>query len=394
MKKTIKTVLALIGAVSIASCVKAQSPDRDYRVSAFYSGNLKNSNSLRTTFGIAPNASYDGAPIPLKGQFLEYFRAYDIFQENNGNTIHYLPIGIRSPNFSLGGIESKATVFGSIGDTAGLGFESEHKLPKDITLTLNVESRTSDTAARLGAGLTKQLTPNLNIGFAYDYVQTQSEQNQFLINGIYDISKRTSLGLSLVTTDNRNGGLDLSLGGFWVTSGDKDQWGAYLQTKVDWNSKIEGQIYSGEFIVSKAPSTGKAGGTWAIGRGVSNDDIYNPSILPLSVSRFETPNLFDRSWGGPSYEIRGEFNSKTESGFVTAGAAYMSPNLVFKKTKPGAQLEIRHTFSNGQNETFIEPSLIWRMKFGDHYTGPVLGASIPITGKSAPIIKIGGVWTW
>jgi len=377
MKNTIKNIA--MTALTAATLTSVSANDNQYRILGSYSEDLNNNFTSRTTFGIAPDGSYDGAPIPLKGQFLETFRAYDVFQESNGKDMNYIPLGIRLPKFSIGGIESKVLAFGSLGDIAGIGLESEHKLSEKDVLTLNAEMK-DDKSSRLGLGLSHQLTSNLNLGVGYDNVNSGNTQfNQYFVNGVLDLSKRTSIGLAFVTRDNLKN-TDYSVGAFLVTSGNKDQWGTFSDARLDWKSNSDEKNITWESYFSQNPSTDKNGATWSIGRGVNGDDTFNPSILPLSVSRFETIAPYDRSFGGLTFDSRGSFNTKTEAGSISTGISYSSPKPI-NNQKFGVTLEERHAFSKSGDSDYFEPQAIWRIKSGKHYWGPSLGVSIPISGK-------------
>ena len=388
--------VALAAASLLTSKVaKAQETPQEnvYRTAISYSGDLNNNSTIKSTFGFAPSGSYDGAVIAVKGQFMEYFRAYDIIQESNGKNIHYVPIGLRTPEFSLGGLNTKMRIFGSTGDIAGLGFESEHKIDSKTTLTINVEEKTTDYAQRLGTGLNYQLTERLNIGLGFDNIQNPLQQDQYLVNGIFDFSERNSMGLAFAEREDKVR-INKSLGGFWMTSGNKDQWGAFFNGRIDWNSQNDEKLLNGEFYFSKNPSTSKSGAIWAVGRGVNGDDSFNQSVLPLSVTKTETINPYDRSNGGISFDVRTSLNTKSHAGFLAAGVSYFTPKVLLGHYKLGLTVEEKHAFDSKKSADTIEPQTIFRIKYGNHYMGPAFGASIPIAGKGDLTVKGAFLYTF
>lgn len=379
-----------------AQLVKPNTLGNDYRVAQGYSGNADESHRLQTTVGIAPKGEYYNGTIPARGQFYDVFRLYDVTSLNTTDNTHNTFLGAKSPSFSVGSLENRALVFGGFGDTQGLGIETEHTFDKKVILTLNAEQRGDSDQNRLGGSLSYNVTDTTRIGFAYDSTSNDGLlTKQYFANVVSDVTAKDSLGIAFFSRNNTDASTTQGIGAFWTQYADKANWGTFAHLHADWNEKRDERSFSGELFVAQKPTTSKYGGSWTVGRSVRDDEQYNLSVVPLSVSLTESIRLFDRSGNGFSTSLRGGISSASgaEQGYIGGGVGYI---YICKplKGRLGASLETQYGFSQHDSMTTLEPNIIYRGFHPKGLWGITAGAVIPLTHDQKPTLRTAVQVVW
>lgn len=358
------TSLILAGATLVASAA-----DFDSRVKVQYDGNFDDSSKVTTSVAAGPSGIYD-KPVPSSAQFSEMFRAFDTLTfSDTGKDTHTLSAGVR-PTFSIGNIEDKLLVYGSAFDQQGIGLENKAKIGN---VTPNVSLELTQDASRAGAGISVNLSDNVNLEVGYDNVSFNSGEEINQVAGRLMIDKHPYyLGLAGLV---RTGADEQSrVGGYFLKFNKGDGFGFRLIN--DSTFKPDSFNNFGQLIIAENAVSSKFGALTFFDRKASEDGSYNISIIPRSVSAFVPIRLPDRTASG--YAATAEWNVNTSNGksvgYTKAGAAYhiVSPNLDLGFSACG-----KYSFGSN-NEFSVEPTLMLRKgKFEVD-----LGASVPISERS------------
>ena len=390
-KRVLGTAVAGLGAL-LAGNVKAQEATQDksfgekidFRYRVDYLGNAEDSHQIRSTIGVAPEGSYGEGPISNKGQFFETFRAYDTWSTKGEDWSHFTALGARLPEFKLGDLKNNVLLFGSVGDIEGVGVETKHNYGP-LSLILNAENRNDNDSRRLGAGLDWKVNESFKLGVGVDYVDGTSKTDQYLINGIWDVSKNDTVGLALLTKDLGDS-QDYGIGGFWIHYGPEDKWGVRARAKVDWNEDNDWRNYNGEVIIAQRPRTSKPGATWIVGRSANADEMYNASVIPLSVSKTEATRLQDRAIEGLSFTARGNYLEQGDetSYSLGGGVGYNFPNTLLGG-KLGIAGELDYSNTGLDDKMTFSPGVVYRK--GNLELD--LGIGVPVQGDGDVAARLG-----
>lgn len=376
--------------LAAATCVlagflpNAQAEDSlDLRLRTEYFGNNGDNNHITTTLGIGDEGAYDtsyGDRVSVSGQFFEKFRLYDVIGESDGEAFHYTTLGARLPGFELGNVKNDLLVFGVAGDKEGVGIESRHSLG-NAKLILNAEHLGGkDDATRLGTGFNYQIAKNVNLGVGFDNVSdVDGNTNQFLINTLYDPTERDTLGFAYVLRDEADNTQTHGLGGFWLR-GKEGKLGVRAFGRVDWNDDQDFRSYGGEVILAQRTTTFRPGATWMVGRTVNDDEMYNTSVVPLSISKTEATRIYDRQEHGWAFSLAGNLTDDTgvRSGYMQGEVGYAFKDNMLRG-KLGVSGGLRNDFSEGDNTLSLNSGLVYRTK---HLTSES-GVNIPFEGNRA-----------
>ncbi len=392
-KTTIKSIAAagLVSLLSLfpkksnAQTIQTNTPLPDFRVRTEYSGDADQNHKIQSTLGIAPANIYNGMPVENLAQFFETFRVYDVLAENKEKDTHFTALGARIQNAELAGIKSDLLFFGVIDDDEGFATETSHKLTDKLKLTLNAERNLVSDSTRLGGAISYQLNPKLQTTVGFDHLNFgKNETDQYLVNLIYDITKNEMVGIAAVVSDNGKS-TDFGAGIAYLHYGKNDQWGIRARARFDQHDTSNGngefKSCNGEIILAQKPTTYRPGASWILGRNADTDDMYNRSVVPLTVSKTEGVDLNNRAEYGFSFTVRGEVteNSQNTVGSIVGGIGYTLPaNKVLPGTL-GFTTEYQHDFAPSAEKDSLNAGLFYKV-------GPIeakIKTSVPVSASKS-----------
>ncbi len=360
-----------LASVLLAPQAHAEPVSADARIRFQFDGNADN-NVMRTTLGIAPEESYGDLPISTKGQFFETFRAYNVSSTNQGNTLNYTALGARLPDVPLFGTNTKVVIFGSFGDRNGIGIETRHSLD-NFLVTLNAEQNDQDQT-RLGGSLTYKIKDGLSVTGAYDQIdQPAGITRQYLGNIIADLSATDTIGAAGIVKSNADETTDYGVGAFWVHYGKEEDWGVRARARLDWNPDHDVRSIDGEVIFAEKPTTFRPGATWMVGRSAGDDEMYNLSVIPLSVSRTEPVLLQNRAREGFSLALRGSHLQAGDNDITSIGGGigYTFPQKMLGG-KLGLSTDVNYSISESAENGSIRPTLFYKNGALELEGGPII----------------------
>ncbi|MCH7850366.1 MAG: hypothetical protein IH845_01855 [Nanoarchaeota archaeon] len=384
------SVLGGNGAIADESVVNLR--NRDYRVETNYSGDVSGSSpyTIENVFATASKGTYNGDRSRTGGEFVEDLRFRDITEVIDGSVDnHYTLGGLRVPRQKIGGVDTRMLLYGAIDGINGIGVETLHKMSSapgllgNLQVTLDYSERFNPTKARhLGGGLNLQVNDNVLVGFGFDSVSDESGRtNQYHLTGELDLTDRDTLGGAFVLTNNPDGSTDKGIRALYIRH--KGDWGLRLLGSGNWNDRHDSSNYWGQVIFAQNPTTDKPGGTWFVGRNVTDEEENHYAVIPLGL-RITTPTPADRARSGFSFILDGGLSKDPFSESVNFGGilAYMHSRK-FGKDEFGGSIGTSHSFGETSDvrdsKTTLDLDGVYRKGNLTFY----VGAGIPIGGKMA-----------
>jgi len=309
--------------------------------------------------------------------------AIDNYTGDDGNEkADWTSIGVRTPKFKVGGLESSAVFFGSDRDKRGFGLENTSTIG-DFTIVGNAERDSLGGVNRLGVGADYK-TGKWIFGTGVDNVSGDAEMNQYLLKAILGSSDTDRIGASMAWL-NSGGELTKSLTGFLGHY--NDDWGVRLYNNMKFADKVLSN--SGELIVTQNPTFGTGSYDWIVGRARGEINSREITLNPLDPISVPYP---DRNTTGAVGAVKWNYDHEKDSGSLTGEAGYDFG--VGNSTTIGPTVSYSHGIGENDNRS-VGAGVLLRTGIGKARVGLEVRGNKGIAGDNKNLEGyVGGSVSW